>query len=538
MKTILFGANAIAQHFTAVGLSLLLSSPALAQINLGKPARYSIMRLSKEPYDSLHQRCATVAGAASTTAAVNDSELSVAQNPNKPLELAAVWRTPYTVQFSSSSDGGFNWSNPRTVPLNGCAGGPSIDDALSQPKLAFDADGSVVMAAILTSPERTVTAQDEEGNFFQSTDPESAAIVATRLNLSGAAITPAYLLDFDSTVASSATGPITISHLTLAPQPRKLNSFLIIATRPNQEIDGFGVRVATAPLRATMSAPTTGSAIARFGALANFAALRSRDQFSYAVPNLHFDAPRSQWILSSIVRDLNPVIANPLASGVRDTLVWIAISEDGTRVLNNRTLTTLTALKPTLQTTVGSAGLPVDAGTDAIATAVNDSFERIAVVYADARAAGGDNLAISMVLSTDGGANFSAPIAVEGRKGQAFWRPSAVFDSSQTLAILASRGRGSSTQPAAGFRSETYLLRLQTRNAQAVRESSELIDLYTYKVDAQGSPFKAGASFPLIALGNRCVLPFAQRYLDQAAPASQQIDLAYALFAASSTSCL
>jgi hypothetical protein len=516
-------------------IALSIAAPqALAQINLGKPGRYAITRLSKEPYDALHQRCASLAGVLSNTI-VNDTDLVVAQNPNKTLELAAVWRTPYSVQFASSVDGGFNWSNPKTLPLNGCAGGPSIDDSLSQAKIAFDADGSIVIAAVLTSPETTVTDTDEDGNIVQSTEPESAAVVSTRVTVAGAAITPAYVLDIDASI----TAPVSITHLALAPQPRKLNSFLIIATRPNAPVDGFGVRTALAPLKALMvptTAPGTGGV--KFGALSPLATLRTNDQQSYAAPNVYFDTPRAQWIFSSIVRDLNPVLPNPLALGPKDTLHWITLSADAARVTSNRTLINLTPLKPTVQTTVGSAALAVDANTDSIATVTNDSFDRVAIVYADARVAGGDNLSVSMLLSVDGGATFSNPIAVEGRKGQAFWRPSAVFDSNQTLAVLASRGRGSSTQPSAGFRSETYLIRWNVSTAVAVRESSELLDQYTYKTDGQTTPFQAGSTFPLLALGNRCVLPFAQRYLDQGAPLAQQIDLAYALFAASATSCL
>ena len=107
-----------------------------------------------------------------------------------------------------------------------------------------------------------------------------------------------------------------------------------------------------------------------------------------------------------------------------------------------------------------------------------------------------------------------------------------------SLALDAPRGRASSTQPAAGFRVESYLTRYQVLSDLSIeRESSELFDQYTYKTDRDVQGFSTPVAWPLLALPQRCVLPIVQRHIDRA-DAPQQIDLAVAIFANSVQSCL
>jgi hypothetical protein len=100
------------------------------------------------------------------------------------------------------------------------------------------------------------------------------------------------------------------------------------------------------------------------------------------------------------------------------------------------------------------------------------------------------------------------------------------------------RGRASSTQPAAGFRVESYLTRYQVLSDLSFeRESAELFDQYTYKTELDTEGYATPIAWPLLSLSQRCVLPIVQRHLDRA-QAAQQIDLATAIFADSTQSCL
>jgi hypothetical protein len=139
-----------------LALAVLSVNPiASAQSTIAKPGRYAIQRIVAETYDAAHQRCASVIGGqAALGALVNDVAPVLAQHPSQPLNLALIWQTPYSVQFSSTVDGGFTWRAPITLKLNGCAGGPSVDNALDSAQVAIGADGLITVAALLRAPER------------------------------------------------------------------------------------------------------------------------------------------------------------------------------------------------------------------------------------------------------------------------------------------------------------------------------------------------------------------------------------------------
>jgi hypothetical protein len=360
----------------------------------------------------------------------------------------------------------------------------------------------------------------------------------------GSSFSPARLLE----TFAIETAP-RLSHLALAAHPTRAGLSYLMATRDNKDADGFGVRVALAPLFASVNNGT-------LEALREQPELRARDQFQWGQPQLLVDAERSQLVMISTLRDLTPRVANPLIALRPDLLqlstanIPIAATTIAPTLRFNaaRTITTLLPLKPGAFASVGSAQIPVNPGLDALSVAMDRQHGRYFVAYSDARGTDAMNLTVSLVSSSDGGLNWREPTVIEGRKGQAFWRPSVAVDSSGALAVTVMRGRGSSTQPAAGFRVESYLTRYQVspirrHDSQVLsdlsieRESSELFDQYTYKTDFATDGFATPVAWPLISLPQRCMLPIVQRHLDRP-QAAQQIDLAKAIFADSAQSCL
>jgi hypothetical protein len=518
-----------------------LGTDSYAQTMIAKPARYAIQRIAAEPYDQAHQRCASIiGGAAAQGVLVNDVEPVLAQHPTQPLQLALVWRTAYSVQFSASVDGGFNWRKPVTLKLNGCAGGPSVDNELRDARIAIGADGAITVAALLRAPERQVERIGDDGETILEIEPESTAVVVTRSSDFGLKFANAVVLE--NLAADAGVG---VDHLALAAHPKRAGLAYMLLTRANLTADGFGVRTARAPLfSSTTSASNTG---AQFEALRELPELRARDQFQWGMPQLLIDADREQLVLFSALRDLSSRVANPLSALRPDFLQMsnasIASPTATIRFAAPRTISTLLPLKPGVQTSVGSAQIPVNPGIDALSVAIDRVRGRYFVSYADARLADGMNLTTSLIASADGGLSWRAPVLIEGRKGQAFWRPSVVVDSDGALAITVMRGRASSVQPAAGFRVETYLTRYSVLSDLSVeREASELFDQYTYKAaqTAEGDGFTTAIAWPLLALPGRCVLPIVQRHLDRttSVQATQQIDLAVAVFADNAQSCL
>jgi hypothetical protein len=264
-------------------------------------------------------------------------------------------------------------------------------------------------------------------------------------------------------------------------------------------------------------------------------------------PQLMVDSERSQLVMISTLRDLSPHLANPLVTLRPDFLQVSTAAIPAATVPTNagtirfavaRTITPLLALKPGAFTSIGSAQIPVNPGLDALSVAFDRQRGRYFVAYSDTRGADAANLTVSLVASRDGALTWRPPTQIEGRKGQAFWRPSVALDSSGALAITMMRGRASSTQPAAGFRVESYLTRYQVASDLSVeRESSELFDQYTYKTELDTQGYSTPVAWPLLSLPQRCVLPIVQRHLDRAL-AAQQIDLATAIFADNAQSCL
>jgi hypothetical protein len=513
-----------------------LGTDSYAQTTIAKPARYAIQRIAAEPYDQAHQRCASIIGGASAQGVlVNDVEPVLAQHPTQPLQLALVWRTAYSVQFSVSVDGGFNWRKPVTLKLNGCAGGPSVDNELRDARIAVGADGVITVAALLRAPERQVERIDDEGETIVESEPESTAVVVTRSTDFGLRFSNAVVLD-----NLTANAGLDVNHLALAAHPKRPGLAYLLLTRANAATDGFGVSAARAPLFASASGT-------RFETLRELTELRARDQFQWGMPQLLIDADREQMVVIAALRDLNDRLANPLSTPRPDFLQMssasIASLTATIRFGAPRTISTLLPLRRGVQTSVGSAQIPVNPGVDAISVAIDRTRGRYFVSYADARLADGMNLTTSLVASADGGLTWRAPELIEGRKGQAFWRPSVVVDSDGALAITVMRGRGSSTQPSAGFRVESYLTRYSVLDDLSIeRDSSELFDQYTYKA-GEDNGFTTAIAWPLVALPGRCLLPIVQRHLDRPTSqasqrASQQVDLAAAVFADSAQSCL
>jgi hypothetical protein len=241
-----------ANFTTTVMLALAVfaaNPPANAQSMIAKPGRYAIQRIASEAYDNAHQRCAsTIGGQAALGQLVNDVAPVLAQHPSQPLNLALVWRTPYSVQFSASADGGFTWRAPITLKLNGCAGGPSVDNILDSAQVAIGADGLITVAALLRAPERAIERSNDAGEISIEVEPESTAVVVMQSNNGGLNFSSARLFEIAVTDAAPR-----LSHLALAAHPSRAGLSYVLVTRDNKAADGFGVRSAQAPLFASIN---------------------------------------------------------------------------------------------------------------------------------------------------------------------------------------------------------------------------------------------------------------------------------------------
>lgn len=405
---------------------------ALAVISCSVPDSFTL-RLSLDTLkDPVIQRC--LADPQGRIPRVTDDEPFVAADSTRGGHALAIWQTRSgvgsVIQWAHSTDDGRNWSTPRAVAINACAGGP-VPAGLrsSDPWVTTGPDGRWYLSAITWTP-------GEDADLVN-------ALVAVTSADGGAT--------WDAPVAIAASSTPAVSHDNLA-----------LTADPTQP----GTAYATTTLIET---PEAGTYYGRLG----FS--RTRDggrtwealrPLSPAVDGERIGAPQ--------------VVVDPRAGRVfavyhgryqQQARIGVLISDDhgatwspeivaashvrGARVHHPDDSTRFVLADDILQAVVS----PIDG--------------RIVIAYADAHRRGGQQHDVSLVWSIDG-RDWSEPIAVSTPEQRTSWLPAVAVMADGSLGVTFQSA--DFTLPPAERRARVFLRRFTPTADGYEASSAELLD--------------------------------------------------------------
>jgi hypothetical protein len=388
-------------------------------------------------------------------------EPHAAVSPSNPDHIVAAWilRGVGVIQAVASFDGGRSWTPPRTLPFNGCSGGPlDILSRASDPWVAIGPEGRVYVSAIAYQPT-------------SGTDAAGAVIVVSSAD-------GGRTWDAPGIASISRTPEIFHDNTAITADPRIPATAYVLTTR----YEGQAGYVGPAALSKTVDGGKTWSPIRP---------ISPRTSLPADCPQMVID-PRTGHLFVFYTH------------GEKGASMSFLRSKDGGESWS-RPAPVMDGIPWSGSSKFPGTDKEVRIAEDIGHPAIDPRTGRLYALFTNGWSTGGESLQVGLVTSGDGGGTWSSPLRVSADSAAGAWRPALAIDAEGR--VMVSYFAPTAEEPVQGERLPVSVhlvdVRLQP-DGSLVRGEDTIVDRFSWSPSPQG--YFLGDYNPLLAVRDKLLL--------------------------------